>query len=209
MDRNRLVKHCYVEQTKWADNGISCWALEIKNILAICDMNEYWINQEHSVDFPLKMATKKLSDVSFQELKLEAENLKSLVSYANLKTEPGLESYIQEIKSQSLRSCLLKFRLGIFHNRIFIQNEEKKCKLCENTIEHMQIHLIRECSPLRAYREKFCIVELDDNLNIEEVLNLVDSHIALNLAKYLQQSYRKFDEKEKRNLEILNQIGDS
>ena len=73
----------------------------------------------------------------------------------------------------------------------------------------MQIHLIRECLPLREYREKFCIEEIDDNLNISQVLNLPNSHIALNLAKYLQQSYRKFDEKEKRNLEILNQIGDS
>ena len=141
---------------------------------------------------------------SFNETLADANRLTSLAHYTETKVTPGFEPYLQVVEIPILRSYLMSFRLGVFYNQIIRQDEVRICKLCEQPVNNMQNHIFRECSQLQRIREKYNLHLIDPSLNTSQVIELAGSELAPTIAKFLQQSYMKFEQKEIQTLEDVS-----
>ena len=204
MEYTRLVKQCYLKQKDWASKNVGCWGLEIKKTLINSRLELVWQNQEQCTNADVKLLVRNLMEQSFNELLADANRLTSLSHYTETKETLGFEPYLQEVDTPILRKCLLSFRLGVFYNQIIRQDEVRLCKLCEQPVNNMQSHIFRECSQLQLIREKYNLHLIDPSLNPCQLIELAGSELAPIIAKFLQQSYKKFEEKEIQSLEDVS-----
>ena len=142
---------------------------------------------------------------SFNETLADANRLTSLAHYTETKETLGFEPYLQEVEIPILRSYLVSFRLSVFYNQIIRQDEVRICKLCEQPVNNMQIHIFRECAQLQRIWEKYNLHLIDPSLNTSQIIELAGSELAPTIAKFLQQSYTKFEQKEIQTLEDVSQ----
>ena len=145
------------------------WTTNIKNILDINGMSNFYINDNNHDNKPFfvhKRLFLRLCDQFHQNALSEINNGKSkLRTYALLKQEPGFESYLHDITNPKIWKTYSKFRLSN-HNlniekgrHIKTEDEAKNlqnrlCPFCQTEVES-EIHFVIECSTYSKIRTNF------------------------------------------------------
>jgi len=92
---------------------------------------------------------------SFAEINSENSKLRT---YAKLKTEAGMEKYLDSIKNIKNRTALTKIRLSNHDLMIEkgrhqdLQENQRLCPFCDNKIENEQ-HFVMECPTYNVLRQ--------------------------------------------------------
>ena len=111
---------------------------------------------------------------SFEEISSEHSKLRT---YAKLKTEIGMEGYLNSIKNVGDRTALTKIRLSNHTLMIEkgrhqgLQENQRFCPFCENQVEN-EYHFIMECNTFEVFRQHL-FVEITE---ISNTFNLLDDN---------------------------------
>ncbi len=135
-----------------------------------------------------------------QEWLNSMKNMNKLDVYRNLKSQLGVEKYLELNISKYEKSLLSQLRYGVLPLRIetgrFVNEarENRICTLCnENSIED-QLHFVFHC-PLHAhyrdelYRKARIIIPMWDNLSDIDKLSKLFTELPRNLGKYVKNSF--------------------
>ena len=148
---------------------------------------------------------------SFAEINSERSKLRT---YAHMKKETGLESYIIHMKNIMDRTAITKIRLS--NHELMIEKgrhqglelKYRLCPFCENVLENEQ-HFLLDCKTFKIHRENFITEIRKLNNNFDELTEnekfqytLTDLHALRFTGAYLSKTHqvRKFLlEKHKQN----------
>ena len=144
------------------------WPLMTKNKL-----ESIGISPESDIENIHKVAFEKLKEnfhqESFEEIRSELSKLRT---YAKLKTEIGMEKYLNSIENIRDRTALTKLRLSnhtlmIEKGRhLGLQENQRLCPFCDNKVEN-EHHFVIECSTFDEIREALFLemAEIDNTFN--------------------------------------------
>ena len=124
------------------------------------------------------MAFEKLKEnfyrESFEEISSEHSKLRT---YAKLKTEIGMEDYLNSIENVRDRTALTKIRLSNHTLMIEkgrhqgLQENQRFCPFCDNQVEN-EYHFIMECNTFDVFRQHL-FVEI---MEINNMFNILDDN---------------------------------
>ena len=108
---------------------------------------------------------------SFAEINSERSKLRT---YAHMKKETGLESYIIHMKNIMDRTAVTKIRLS--NHELMIEKgrhqglelKDRLCPFCENVLENEQ-HFLLDCKTFKIHRENFITEIRKLNNNFDEL----------------------------------------
>ena len=144
------------------------WPLMTKNKL-----ESIGISPESDIENIHKVAFEKLKEnfhqESFEEIRSELSKLRT---YAKLKTEIGMEKYLNSIENIRDRTALTKLRLSnhtlmIEKGRhLGLQENQRLCPFCDNKVEN-EHHFVIECSTFDEIRKALFLemAEIDNTFN--------------------------------------------
>ena len=199
MSDTRMHKQFYKCQYKWAENGDTCWALHIKNILFQSGFGYAWLNQGvGNKTMFLSEFRQKFKDVSLQIWNEEIRESSRLSNYRLVKINFGIEPYINSIDNLYSRSLLLRFRGGILpllcNKGVYysIPWAQRICPLCKLDVE-TEYHFLLICPKLSTIREKLLPRYLYENPSeIKYIIFVSSSRQSLNfaLANYIKHALK-------------------
>ena len=149
---NELVKLAYLQQKEWAEQGLSCWGLQIKRELDKNGLGFVWGNP--SV-MPRKMfgqiTKQRLQDVKFQD------NVSKLKEFTSARYLSGIEpnrvipcKRIQRIKSEYRRRSFLKVLFEAHEDLICRESAYRTCRDCGEILEFSVLkHRLFFCSAVK------------------------------------------------------------
>ena len=184
------------------------------SVLTKHHLDSIGIGSDSEVNNIHKVAFERLKDIfhqnSFEEINSDHSKLRT---YAKLKTEIGMEEYLDSIKNIKDRTALTKIRLSNHDLMIEkgrhqgLQENLRLCPFCDNKIENEQ-HFIIECHTYNVLRQplftsmaeinnefdtlnderKFCflLTSPDARKKISEYLNKT-----LQIRKYLIENHKQ------------------
>ena len=131
------------------------------------------IGSDSEVNNIHRAAFERLKDIfhqnSFEEINSDHSKLRT---YAKLKTEPGMEKYLDSIKNIKNRTALTKLRLS--NHELMIEKgrhqdlleNQRFCPFCDNRIENEQ-HFVMECPTYNVLRQNLFdnIIENENEFN--------------------------------------------
>jgi len=149
---NELVKLAYLQQKEWADQGLSCWGLQMKSELEKNGLGFVWGN-------PSVMPRKKFGEIikqRLQDVKFQ-ENVSKLKEYTSARYLCGLEpnrvipcKRIQRIKSEYRRRSFLKVLFESHEDIICRETAYRTCRDCGEIIEYSVLkHRLFFCSAVK------------------------------------------------------------
>lgn len=145
------------------------WPLMTKN-----QLDSIGITPESDIQNIHKVAFEKLKEnfyrESFEEISSEHSKLRT---YAKLKTEIGIEDYLNSIENVRDRTALTKIRLSNHTLMIEkgrhqgLQENQRFCPFCDNKVEN-EYHFIMECNTFDIFRQHLFVEirEINNTFNI-------------------------------------------
>ena len=138
------------------DNNLP-WPVQIKNKLDSIDIDvgtEDDLGKIHITVF--ERLRNNFHQSCFEEINLEHSKLRT---YAKLKTEIGMEKYLNSIKNITERTAITKIRLS--NHDLMIETgrykeipvQERLCPFCDNKVETEQ-HFLLVCKTYQTHREQ-------------------------------------------------------
>ena len=115
---------------------------------------------------------KKLHDILSRKFRADALSTISgpehkLRTYALVKTEAGLEDYLESVRNVSVRTQFTKFRISDHNLEIEkgrhrgLSADQRFCPFCEYEVEN-EIHFLLECPIYKGLREADKVFRLDE-----------------------------------------------
>ena len=142
------------------------------------------IRPDSEVENLHKVAFEKLKEKfhqdSFEEIKSDRSKLRT---YSKVKTETGMEDYLNSVKNLKGRTALTKIRLSNHDLMIEkgrhqgLQENDRLCPFCENTVEN-EHHFIMQCSTYDSLRQNL-FIKISEAYNQFTVFDDYDKFIFL------------------------------
>ena len=162
------------------DNNLP-WPVQIKNKLDSIDIDvgtEDDLGRIHITVF--ERLRNNFHQSCFEEINSEHSKLRT---YAKLKTEIGMEKYLNSIKNITERTAITKIRLS--NHDLMIETgrykeipvQERLCPFCDNNVETEQ-HFLLVCKTYQTHREQLFNELRMINQNLE-ILNEEEQFVAL------------------------------
>ena len=149
------------------------WPLMAKNKLDSVDIApESDIQNIHVVTF--KNLTENFYQESFEKIYSEHSKLRT---YSKLKTERGMEEYLNSVKNIGDRTALTKLRLSNHTLMIErgrhqgLQENQRLCPFCKNKVED-EYHFVMECNTFDSFRQNL----FDDMMEINNMFNWLNDN---------------------------------
>ena len=165
---NSILKASY----QWALQNNTGWPQSIKEYLSHIGLMNIFLNQGNRNPADTKVFNRE-KDIFYQTSFYEIQNnLSKLKTYSKLKTNIGIEFYLNNIHSIEDRIAMTKLRLSN-HNLMIekgrhnnIESENRVCPFCPNMIEN-EIHFVISCPMYDPIR-----------LTLMENTNLVNQYLS-------------------------------
>jgi hypothetical protein len=175
---NYYSKKCYNMLLLLHNRGKTTWVSHVQNILLSNGFEQVWLfGCGNEKAFVCELKERLFS--SFVHGWFEHIGTSVHVGmYGQLKSVFEREKYVVCLKSESYRSALARFRMGVSeinkHRFRFSKNDQdKKCKFCKRKTED-EIHFLFECPKYDDLRNKFLtFVQLKENFN-EAVISVLN-----------------------------------
>ena len=198
------------------------WASNIKEIFSRNGLLETYLSKINNPEVQLE---KSMADILLQRLVdqynqtafCSFETSSKLKVFRQLKENPGIEKYLNEIKISKHRIALTKLRLSAHSLEIEVgrynktEPKDRLCRYCKTMGKREvedETHFLINCPQYKELREKLLPLDIlnNSNLNDEGKMVKIMSHTESykSLAKYTYQAF----EDRKENLEVIETIHD-
>ena len=157
---NELLKLACLQQKEWADQGLSCWGLDIKKELEKNGLGFLWENPRALPGKKFKSLTKqRLEDVKFQETVCKLADYPSARYLRSLEPNRVIPCQrIQRLKSEHRRRSFLKVLFEAHEDLICRETEFKTCRDCGEMLEYSVMkHRLFACEAMKGLRKSLDI----------------------------------------------------
>ena len=201
------IRNCNIQSLKDAfysqcNNNIpisnKSWAFKIKQQLDNLGFSDLWFN-EHVNIAHYHLIKQRVTDHYIQKWQSDVNSSSRLTYYSKFKTSFELESYLINIKNDTLRKQLSKFRLSSHnlavetgrHNSIDINN--RICLFCNQNQIESEYHMLLICPKYRTLRQTY----LSRHINfptVNKFISIMSSNspfIQLSVAKFLKYAFNE------------------
>ena len=152
---NRLVKQAYKLQRVLDQEGVLCWATDIRQLLQECGEKELWgqpvLNQKV---FKYRIQ-EKINQLAREKWETEARSKISLNLYIESKSNITNTNSVLSMNHPERRALLnARFNTAMFVEKVRVNNTMLwQCKICHELVERSWKHIIHECNHTHRIRE--------------------------------------------------------
>lgn len=188
MSDSRVVKMAYNYQLGLMEQGVSCWAGDVKGELRYLNLSFIWEDPTAlSRKITIKMIKQAREKKTFEFMKEEILNFESCKALSERELRFGVFPELISLRPQK-RRLYAKVLLNCPGNLVIRTDKVKKCTLCKEEVKYnVFFHRLISCSKLTAERRKVeehhCLEGIGEN-NFETLLMLI-SH-----SKYIQLLFK-------------------
>ena len=194
MDPQRLPKQAYTMLALQGQNGKTCWATEVRELLFRTGFGYVWLNQGvNDVSCFLKAFKQRLFDMFVGEWSSTIRNKERYVLYNVVTDGFGKASYMQDIDIYCFRVALSQLRLGVLPinnnmNRYGENPRASMCPFCKSQIEDEK-HFLFSCPMYLDIRIRF--LGRTDSRQIFSMIEGKDKEMSRSVAKYIFHSMKR------------------
>ena len=188
---NCYSKKCYNMLLMLHNRGKATWASHVRNILVNNGFEQVWLFGCGSEKLFVRELRERLFSSFIHGWFTHISTSENVGMYGTFKSVFVREKYTMCIKSESYRSALARFRMGVSeinkHKFRFSKNrQEKCCKFCKQKIED-EIHFVFVCPKYGDLRSKFLyfVRPEEHNETLVNMLNTDNEELIKKLAMYI------------------------
>ena len=199
---SRYTSISYKPIFEMANNGISCWANDVKQILSNAGYGDIWCQQgANSSDDRLFLCNflQRLVDIDKQIWSTNINAMSRLYLYRNFKSSNSYEFYLAHVDSWFHRTTLSKFRCGCFDlevnkgRRIGTPRDMRLCTLCNLSKVEDEFHFLLECPIYYELRLLYLPRYFFTSPTLQKfacLLNTTNKNLLYKISKFLIQARR-------------------
>jgi hypothetical protein len=195
MDSSRLPKQAYLMQLSEDNNGKTCWASQIRQILSKAGFLFVWLNQgaENKKVF-LSTLKQRLIDMYLQEWNATIRVKERYSLFSSLVKNFGCSDYVFYIDIHCFKEVITQLRCGVLPincnvHRYSEHFQDKTCPFC-NDAEEDEVHFIFSC-PLYSELRKWFSIDRYDQHALVRLLTCNQKYETINLAKFVFYALKK------------------
>ncbi len=198
INNNRLVKKTFLyDMNEHLSSNKSNFSAQVKQICCEVNLKDCFTNK---TKIDLSLVRNVLSEKFAQEWQNSSVNMSKLDIYRAIKSDFGVEKYLELNISKYEKSLLSQLRYGILPLRVetgrFVNESRQNriCKLCDLNQVEDQLHFVFHC-PLyfdnrqEMYRKARLSIPMWDNLFDLDKLSQMFSALPRSLGKYVKDSF--------------------
>ena len=193
-NNNNTVHSVYQEQCDSMLNKENSWVFKVKQAIERLGLGNLWNNRDNETNF-FPVIKCRIRDQYIQEWR---ENINSSSKLSMFKLNFEFESYLSNIKNDTLRKTLTRFRisshsLAIEYGRIQgIPRNERLCLCCNQNLVETEFHFIFICSKYNDIRSKYQLNYPWPNvIKFISIMKSTRRIHQLKIAKYLKESFNR------------------
>ena len=194
MDHQRLPKQAYMMLVLLDQNGKTCWATEVRELLFRTGFGYVWLNQGvHNIGGFIKAFKQRLFDMFVGEWTSTVRDKDRYALYSIVTEDFGRASYIQDINIYCFRVALSQIRLGVLPinnnmNRYGDNPRASMCPFCKSEIEDEK-HFLFSCPMYIDLRNRF--LNTMDSRQLYRLIEGRDKETSRSDSKYIFHSIKR------------------
>jgi hypothetical protein len=196
-DIGSLKHSIYVEQSTVLQNKSSSWVCKIKNKLNQLGVGYLYTNYNRDFD-AFHTIQRRIRDQFIQSWRETITTSPKMHHYAKYKNNFEFEPYLQNIKNDTLRIAMTKFRISC-HNLAIetgryqgIDRNARNCLICNKNLVESEYHFLCICTTYSDIRHKYNIKSVWPSTNeFELMISSKNRTVQLKLAKFIRDASRR------------------
>ena len=172
------------------------WSKKIKENLDKTGYSYIWTRYNiDNFNFVFKNIQRRLRDNFIQEWQNSTRTCVKLDYYCNYKTNFKFENYLRNIRDETLRKTLTRFRLAshklaIETGRVQnIDRQDRLCRLCNINRIESEYHFLCVCPKYCELRSKYLNIHWFTIAKFNRIMSSKKRKIQLNTAKFIKRAF--------------------
>jgi hypothetical protein len=194
MDEKRLPWQAYQMLVKLDENGKTCWATSVREILCQTGFYYVWLQQGvGDVSSFVRAFRRRLVDMFTQEWSQTIRDKDRYEIYRSFKAMLDCESYLSYIDIYCFRVAFTQVRLNVLPinnnlHRYSVLVNDRYCPLCNNCVED-EHHVISVCPLYADLRNRF--LQKESTQPSKKLLEGSNRTLTLRVAKFVFHSMKR------------------